>query len=153
MAGNWSISKVIQSNLETLTARIKIAGSEVVSIRYEKLPAKAFSKRCFQKPGRKKQRRWRLGPHGGPDPKVLTPDQMDDAKMGARNYRDGFHADGYPDRQKIPESTINKLSKLSLQQRESINIKMYEYRNRGLGMPERQKIYENMLDKAVQGRR
>lgn len=141
-----------QSNLETLTARIKIAGSEVVSIRYEKLPAKAFSK------GRstsqtEKSSGGGLGPHGGPDPKVLTPDQMDDAKMGARNYRDGFHADGYPDRQKIPESTINKLSKLSLQQRESINIKMYEYRNRGLGMPERQRIYENMLDKTLQGRR
>lgn len=141
-----------QSNLETLTARVKIAGSEVVSIRYEKLSAKVFNSGVSIYRGRKR-RGDGTGPHGGPDPRMLTQEQMTDAKNGARNYHDGFKADGYADNTKLPASTIAKLSKLSTQQREKINVKMYEYRNRGLGMPERQKIYENMLDKTVRSSR
>ncbi len=141
-----------QSNLETLTARVKIAGSEVVSIRYEKLSAKAFNKSGPLYRGGK-GRGGGTGPHGGPDPRMLTPDQMADAKNAARNYRDGFQADGYPNNTKVPASTLAKLSKLSTQQREAINVKMFEYRNRGLGMPERQKIYENMLDRTLRSRR
>lgn len=141
-----------QSDLETLTARIKIAGSEVVSIRYEKLPAKAFTGGAtIYRGGTRKGDG--TGPHGGPDPRMLTPEQMADAKDGARNYKNGFKADGYPDKMKIPEATINKLSKLSVQQREAINVKMYEYRNRGLGLPERQKIYEGMLDRTLKSSR
>ncbi|MDA7926885.1 hypothetical protein N9B21_02490, partial [Verrucomicrobiales bacterium] len=138
-----------QSDLESVTARIKVAGSDIVSIRYEKLPEKAFkrgpvsTKRSSSGGG--------TGPHGGPDPRVLTKDQMDDAKRGAHNYREGFLADGYPD--KPPPSTVAKLSRLSSKQREAINIKMYEYRNRGLGLPERAKIYEGILDKTLQGGR
>ena len=141
-----------QSDLETLTARVKIGGSEVVSIRYEKLSAKAFNKSGPLYRGGKGSGGG-TGPHGGPDPRMLTPDQMSDAKNGARNYRDGFKADGYADNVKVPASTIAKLSKLSSQQRESINVKMYEYRNRGLGMPERQKIYEGMLDRTLRSSR
>ena len=141
-----------QSDIETLTARIKIAGSEVVSIRYEKFAARSFNKsRPLYRGG--KGRGGGTGPHGGSDPRMLTPDQMADAKKGARDYREGFHADGYPNGQKIPASTVNKLSKLSVQQRETVNIKMYEYRNRGLGLPERQKIYEGVLDKTLRGGR
>jgi len=142
-----------QSDLETLTARIKIAGSEVVSIRYEKLPAKAFSKSGYVLYRGGKRRGDGTGPHGGPDPRMLTPEQMADAKNGARNYRNGFKADGYPDNTKIPAATLAKLSKLSSQQREAINVKMYEYRNRGLGMPERQRIYEKALDRTLRGGR
>ncbi len=139
-----------QSDLETVSAQIKVAGSEVVSIRYEKLPASVFQKsRSSGKSS--KSSGGGTGPHGGPDPRVLTRDQMADAKEGAKNYREGFHADGYPD--KPPASTVAKLSKLSPQQRESINVKMYEYRNRGLGLPERAKIYEGILDKTLQSRR
>jgi hypothetical protein len=36
-----------------------------------------------------------------------------------------------------------------VKQRESINVKMFEYRNRGLGMPERQKIYNRLLDREL----
>ncbi len=141
-----------QSNLETLTARVKIAGSEVVSIRYEKLSAKAFYKSGPLYRGGKGSGGG-TGPHGGPNPRMLTPDQMADAKNGARNYRGGFQADGYANNTKLPASTLAKLSKLSTQQRESINVKMFEYRNRGLGMPERQKIYENMLDRTLRSKR
>lgn len=138
-----------QSDLESVTARIKLAGSEVVSIRYEKLPEQAFKRGPVSK--RRSSSGGGTGPHGGPDPRVLTNDQMDDAKRGAHNYREGFLADGYPD--KPPASTVAKLSRLSSRQRESINIKMYEYRNRGLGLPERAKIYEGILDKTLKGGR
>lgn len=140
-----------QSDLETLTARIKIAGSEVVSIRYVKLDAKAFQKSKSSKSISRKSPGGGTGPHGGTDPRVLTRDQMADAKNGAQNYKEGFQADGYPD--KPPAATVAKLQKLSTQQRESINVKMFEFRNRGLGLPERVKIYEGMLDRAVQSRR
>ncbi|MDC0263007.1 hypothetical protein OAK50_01845, partial [Verrucomicrobiales bacterium] len=90
------------------------------------------------------------GPHGGPDPRVLTPDQLSDARNAARNIRDGFQADGYADKQPIPPEVISKVSRLSVKQRESINVKMFEYRNRGLGMPERQKIYNRLLDRELE---
>lgn len=140
-----------RSDLETLSARIKIAGSEVVSIRYEKLPANAFQKGGSSGGSGKSGGGGGTGPHGGPDPRVLTPDQMADARKAAENYREGFHADGYPD--KPPASTVAKLSRLSTEQREAINVKMYEYRNRGLNLPERAKIYESIIDKTLQSGR
>ncbi|MDC0275794.1 MAG: hypothetical protein ACKVJU_21080 [Verrucomicrobiales bacterium] len=139
-----------ESDLETLTARIKTAGSQVVSIRYEKLPAKAF-KRTGAPVVRDIPNAKGTGPHGGPDPRVLTPVQMADAKKGAANYKEGFEADGYP--KAPPAATVAKLQKLSSQQREAINVKMYEYRNKGLGLPERAKIYEGMLDRAVRSKK
>lgn len=139
-----------QTDLESVTARIKIAGNEIVSLRYEKLPAKAFT---IKSKGLRKSKSsgGGTGPHGGPDPRKLTPDQIADAKRGAHHYREGFQADGYPD--KPPPSTVSKLSRLTPQTREAINVKMFEYRNRGLGMPERAKIYEGLLDRALQSRR
>ncbi|NNE93428.1 MAG: hypothetical protein HKN23_17420 [Verrucomicrobiales bacterium] len=143
------------SDVETLTAKVKISGSDIVSIRYEKAPevkrvptgVVVSTKIGNGKPG------GGTGPHGGPDPRVLTPDQLNDAKNGARNIRGGFQADGYADNATIPPEVVNKLSKLSVEQREKVNVKMYEYRNRGLGMPERQKIYNKLLDQEVQKRR
>lgn len=143
------------SDVESLTAMVKVGGAEIVSVRYEKTPASmkfgpggvAVSTRIGNgKPG------GGTGPHGGPDPRVLTPDQLADARNGARNIRAGFQADGYADNTPIPPAVISKLSRLSPQQRESVNVKMYEYRNRGLGMPERQKIYNNLLDRELQQR-
>ena len=142
------------SDVETLRARIKVNGAEVVTVRYEKSPnvvrgsgGVAVSTRIGNgKPG------GGTGPHGGPDPRVLTPDQLADARNGARNIRDGFQADGYADNQAIPPEVISKLSRLSVQQRESVNVKMFEYRNRGLGMTERQQIYNRLLDRELQNR-
>lgn len=141
-----------QSDLETLTARIKISGAEIVAIRYDKAPPP-------QNRGRKSVMvSGRIGngtagggtdPHGGPDPRVLTRDQLSDARDGARNYKNGFKADGYADGTPVPAATLSKVAKLSVQQRENINVKMYEYRNKGLGMQERQKIYNNMLDQEL----
>lgn len=143
------------ADIQTLSARIKRAGGgEIVSIRYEKAPARPtgpsgvmVSTRVGNgTPG------GGTGPHGGPDPRVLTPDQLSDARNAARNIKEGFKADGYGDNQVIPPEVISKISRLSLEQRESINVKMYEYRNRGLGMPERQQIYNRLLDEAARRR-
>jgi hypothetical protein len=150
----WQLVEVTGNlaDIESLTAKIKMAGgSEIVSIRYEKAPpgrnpaSTVVSSRVGNGTAG-----GGTGPHGGPDPRVLTPDQMNDARNGARNVTAGFKADGYGDGQTIPAEVVSKISRLSVEQRESINVKMYEYRNRGLGMPERQQIYHKMLDQALQ---
>jgi hypothetical protein len=143
------------SDIETLTARIRMAGGgEIFSIRYEKAPPPVKGSAGVMVSNRvgNGTAGGGTGPHGGPDPRVLTPDQMTDARNAAKNIREGFKADGYGDNQTIPPEVISKLERLSVQQRESINVKMYEYRNRGLGMPERQQIYNRMLDQET-GRR
>jgi hypothetical protein len=76
---------------------------------------------------------------------------MDEAKNAAVNYKEGFNADGYP-RQPPPEM-VAKLSRLSVSQREDINKQMFGLRNKGLGLDERRKIYENLVDRSGQSRR
>ncbi len=153
-AEGWQLVEVTGnlSDIETLTAKIKMAGgSEIFSIRYEKAPPPGktpagvvvSNKIGNGTPG------GGTGPHGGSDPRMLTPDQMTDARNAARNIRGGFKADGYGDNQTVPPEVVSKIARLSVEQRESINVKMYEYRNRGLGMTERQQIYNRLLDQAV----
>lgn len=143
------------SDIETLTARIRMAGGgEIFSIRYEKAPPPVKGSAGVMVSNRvgNGTAGGGTGPHGGPDPRVLTPDQMADARNAAKNIREGFKADGYGDNQTIPPEVVSKLERLSVQQRESINVKMYEYRNRGLGMPERQQIYNRLLDQETRRR-
>jgi hypothetical protein len=152
----WQLVEVKgdESDIETLTARVRVGGAEVFSVRYEEAPVPVKGMKGVMvstrigngSPG------GGTGPHGGPDPRILTPDQLDDARNAARNIRDGFQADGYPDKQAIPPEVVSKISRLSVSQRESINVKMYEYRNRGLGLPERQQIYNRLLDREVSRR-
>ncbi len=52
-----------------------------------------------------------------------------------------------------PPEMVAKLSRLSVSQREDINRQMISHRNQGLGMEERRKIYENLVDRSMQGRR
>jgi hypothetical protein len=67
------------------------------------------------------------------------------------NYREGFASDGYPSQP--PPEMVEKLSRLSVGQRENINREMMNLRNRGLGMSERRQIYENLVNRASQDRR
>ncbi len=142
------------SDVETLTAKVRVNGADVVSIRYKQAPiiksgtsGVTVSTRIGNgTPG------GGTGPHGGPDPRVLTPDQLKDVRNAVRNVKAGFGADGYGDNETIPPEVVAKVSKLSLQQREKINVKMYEYRNRGLGMKDRKKIYNGLLDKELKNR-
>ncbi|MEC8826401.1 MAG: hypothetical protein VXX36_11515, partial [Verrucomicrobiota bacterium] len=71
--------------------------------------------------------------------------QLADAKRGAYDIRGRFQADGYGENEKVPDHVISKLARLSVEQWESVDIKMFEYRNRGLGMRERQGIYNRFL--------
>jgi len=152
----WQLVEVQgdQSDLETLTARVKIGGAEVISIRYDEAPATTAGSSSVQVSTRVGDgtRGGGTRPHGGPDPRVLTPDQLADARNAARNIREGFQADGYGDRETIPREVVEKISRLSVDQREGINVKMFEHRNRGLGMSERKKIYNGLLDRAGKGR-
>lgn len=126
-----------ESDLETLTAKIQVAGGEVVSIRYEKLPPKPAS----GAPGSPSR--------GGAVP--LSPPQLEEAKQAAVNYRKGYSADGFP--KEPPPEIVQKLSRMNVQQRETINREMIELRNRGLGMEERRRIYIERVDQSLQGGR
>lgn len=153
----WQLVEVKgdHADVESLTARIRVAGgAEVVSIRYEKAPPAAGGIKGAIVSTRvgNGSTGGGTGPHGGPDPRVLTPDQLADARKAARNVRDGFQADGYGDRETLPPEVVSKISRLSVQQREQINVKMFEYRNRGLGMQERKQIYHNLLDRELGSR-
>lgn len=128
-----------EDDLESLTAIIKIAGGEVISIRYEKLPPKPTN-----------SNKGKPGSSRGNSTK-LSSSQMNEAKYAALNYRKGFSSDGYP--KEPPPEMVQKLSKMSSQQRESINTQMIELRNSGLGMKERLKIYVDKVDRSLQGRR
>lgn len=133
------------AEIQTWRARIQIPGGEVVSIRYQKpppIPAKKFASPTGGASGG--------GGTGGNLPS-LNSSQLDAAKNAAVNYKEGFDADGYP-RQPPPEM-VSKLSRLSVSQRESINRTMFGYRNQGLGLDERRKIYENLVERASQGGR
>lgn len=150
----WSLVEIKgnPADMETLTAKVKVAGdAEVVSIRYEKAPPPAKKRDAVIVSNKVGNGTAGGGtnPHGGPDPRVLTPDQMSDARNAARNIQGGFKADGYGDNEQVPPDVVSKISRLSVEQRESINVKMYEYRNKGLGMKERKEIYNNMLDKEL----
>ena len=130
------------AKMNTWTARIQVRGGEVISIRYEKPPPKAA--RASSAAGASSG-----APSGSAPP--LSASQIEEAKQAAVNYREGFTSDGYP-RQPPPE-IVDKLSRLSVGQREDINRQMIGHRNRGLGMDERRRIYEDMVNRATQGRR
>ena len=125
-----------EADLESLSAKVLIAGGEVISIRFEKLPpAKLASGR----------------PGSGSGSTRLSSSQMREAKHAAVNYKEGFSADGYP--KEPPREIVEKLSKISSQQRENINREMIELRNRGLGMDERRKIYVDKVNRSLGSRR
>lgn len=130
------------AKIHTWTAKIQVRGGEVISIRYQKPPPKTARAASGSRA---------LGGSSGGNAPPLSAAQMEEAKKAAVNYREGFTSDGYP-RQPPPE-IVEKLSRLSVGQREDINREMIGIRNRGLGMEERRRIYEDMVNRATQGRR
>jgi hypothetical protein len=135
VGGNAAISR-------TWTAKIQVEGGEVISVRYQQPPKKTVK---AQSSGGGSS-----SSSGGNTP-PLSSSQMAEAKNAAVNYREGFTSDGYP--QQPPPEMVSKLSRLSVGQREDINRQMLGFRNKGLGMDERRKIYENLVDRSTQGRR
>jgi hypothetical protein len=132
-----------EANLQTLSARIQIAGGQVMSVRYQKPPPKSLRATSRGGPGGS------TGSSGNSAP--LTSSQIEEARQAAVNYREGFTSDGYP--KEPPAAMVEKLSRLSVSQREDINRQMIGLRNQGLGMEDRRKIYENLVDRSGQGGR
>ncbi|GEP44185.1 hypothetical protein [Brevifollis gellanilyticus] len=131
------------ANMMTWSAKVQVPGGQTVSIRYQKPPAKLARKSSGGSSG--------SSGSSSRDAPPLSKSQTEEAKNAAVNYREGFSSDGYP--QKPPAAMVEKLSKLSVGQREDINKQMLGLRNRGLGLDERRKIYESMVDRSLQGRR
>ena len=134
------------ADVNTWSAKIQIEGGQVVSVRYQ-IPPKKSSKGKTSGSGASGGS---SGSSGGNAP-PLSNAQVAEARNAAVNYKEGFNADGYP--KAPPPEMVAKLSRLSTSQREEINKQMFGYRNQGLGLDERRKIYENLVDRSVQGRR
>ncbi len=124
------------SEMRTWRARIQIPGGEIVAIRYQKPPPASISKAVRVR---------------GSNLPPINKAQSDEARNAAVNYKEGFSSDGYP-RQPPPEM-VARLSRLSVSQREEINRQMFGLRNQGLGLNERRKVYEGLVDHALQSRR
>ena len=129
------------ASLKTWSARIQVDGGEIISVRYQQPPKTTFVAKSSSKSG---------GGSSGKSP-PLSAAQLDEAKRAAVDYKKGFNADGYP--KEPPSEMVAKLSRLSVSQREEINRQMFGYRNQGLGLDDRRKIYENLVDRSSQGRR
>ncbi len=127
------------SRAETWIAKIQIRGGEIVSIRYQKPPPRPTGSNSGSR-----------GSSGGSNLPAISDKQLSEAKAAALNYKDGFLADGYPD--KPPRAMVEKLSRLSTTQREEINRTMFGHRNQGLGLDARRQIYEGLVDRAMQRR-
>jgi hypothetical protein len=125
---------------ETWIAKIQIRGGEIVSIRYQKPPPRPPKSGASGKGS--------SGSSGGSG--TLTTAQISEARAAAVNYKEGFTSDGYP--RQPPREMVEKLSRLNVNQREEINREMISHRNRGLGLDERRKIYEGLVDRAMQRR-
>ena len=130
------------AEIRTWSAKIQVTGGQVITVRYQPPPKKIV--RSTTGGGGSSGS---SGGSGGNSPPLSTA-QMDEAKNAAVNYKEGFNADGYP-RQPPPEM-VAKLSRLSVSQREDINKQMFGLRNQGLGLDERRKIYENLVDRTTQ---
>ena len=128
--------------MQTWSVKIQIAGGEVISVRYQQPPKKTVRTPSDSSGSG--------GSSGGNSP-PLSSSQVEEAKNAAVNYREGFTSDGYT--KAPPPEMVQKLSRLSVSQREDINRQMLGLRNQGLGMDERRKIYENLVDRSTQGSR
>ena len=126
------------TNLESLTAKIQIDGGEVVSIRYQKID---FQSRRDGSPGS----------HGTNVRSTLSQEQIDDARRAARNPAEGFRGDGY--RGTPPPEIMEKLRKITPEQREEIARRVMQMRNDGVDSDQRRRVYSEALDRAAKGRR
>ena len=127
------------AEIQTWSAKIQVPGGEVISVRYQKPPPK---------PARSKSSSTASGSSTSGNSPPLTTAQVSEAKTAAVNYKEGFSSDGYP--KAPPPEMVAKLSRLSTSQREDINKQMLGLRNQGLGLDDRRKIYEGLVDKSLQ---
>lgn len=131
------------ANRQTWTAQIRVQTGEIVSIRYQSPPPRPSTRHSSSG-----NRSGSSGSGGNMPP--LSESQVREAQRAAVDYRQGFSADGYP--RTPPPEMVERLSRLSVSQREEINRRMFGLRNQGLGLDERRRIYEGLVDRAGQQR-
>lgn len=129
------------ANRQTWTAQIRVQTGEIVSIRYQSPPPRPANRSSSSRSG---------SSGSGSNSAPLSDSQMREAQRAAVDYRQGFSADGYP--RTPPPEMVERLSRLSVSQREEINRRMFGLRNQGLGLDERRRIYEGLVDRAGQRR-
>lgn len=134
------------AQMHTWSAKVQMQGGQITVIRYQKPPPRPARSSGAGGSGAGNRNGSSNGSGGSSgSPRPLNNSELEEAKKAAVNYKEGFTSDGYP-RQPPPE-IVEKLSRMSVQQREDINRQMIDIRNRGLGMEERRRIYENMVDR------
>ena len=126
------------SDLEKVTARIAIAWGEVFTVRFDEQQLK---------PGELKPASATPPPGSGSPSR-----QSSDLREQAINYKQGFTGDGAGG-PPSPE-TIEKMSKLSVDEREKLLRATAEFRERNpeMSRDDRTAVFFKMLDRAVQGR-
>jgi hypothetical protein len=121
------------SDLETVTARIAVAGGEVFTVRFDENQLKPGE----GKPGG--------GPGGGPG--------QASSNSPAANYKEGIRGDGF--RGPPPPEIVEKMSKMSEEQREKMILRIQEIREKNpeISSEERRTIFNRMLDRELEGQR
>ncbi|MFT5470921.1 MAG: hypothetical protein ACI8UO_006054 [Verrucomicrobiales bacterium] len=117
-----------RANLDSMTAQISAGGGGVFSIRFDQQ---------------------QLAPKGVRT--RIPPEQAARIAQAARDYRRGISGDGF--RGAPPPELADKLSKLSEDQRGNLIYEIGEMRNRGVSSEERQKVFVQMVDRALRDRR
>jgi len=131
-AQGWRLVRVEgnQADLQSVSAQISVTGGEIVSLRFDEA---------------------QLNPGAG---SVLSPIPADQARRiaeQARNYRNGIESDGFSGAP--PKEVVEKLSRLSEDQRGRIIYEVGQMRARGASSEERRNAFTRMLDRALgQGR-
>ena len=122
-----------EADLESITAKIQAGGGEVVSIRYKKTPLIAIPGSGMVNGNRR-----------------LSEKDLSEAREMAKNFKNEATFDGYS---RVTPELVSRLSAVSSEQREAINRHMIGLRNEGLGMSERRKVYDQLLERAARSRR
>lgn len=129
-----------EEDLESLTAKIQVDGGEVVSIRYAKVEVRQ-QRGSGSSSG---------GPRSGGGNSTLSQEQIDDARRAARDPAEGFRGDGY--RGTPPPEVMEKLRRITPEQREQLARRVMQMRNDGVDSGVRRRVYSEALDRAAQGR-
>ena len=122
-----------EADLGSITAKIQAGGGEVVSIRYKKTPFIAIPGSGVVNGNRR-----------------LSEKDLSEAREMAKNFKNEASFDGYS---RVTPELVSRLSAVTSEQREAINRHMIGLRNQGLGMSERRKVYDQLLERAARSRR
>ncbi len=116
------------SDLETVAARIEIPGGEIVSIRFDQ---------------------GQLSP-GPASPRLLprmSPEEARQVAEETKNFRQGISGDGY--RGRPPPELVEKMSRLSEEQRGVIIYRVREMRRQGASSELRRQAIDRLVDRAL----